>query len=188
MVDFEPLVDSTTAVLMQRFDAFAESCEFFDLGRWLQMWSFDVIGEIVFRKRLGFLDTSSDVEGIMADIRSKVYLVGAIGQVPAVDTCLKNPLFMYLLGTHPIARFTVDRMEERPKRMKGYNDSFRDFLARCYEAQAKHPETVTDGLIRTYNIDNVVAGSDTTATALNAVCKARPTGGATDARRFFITS
>jgi hypothetical protein len=31
------------------------------------MWSFDVIGEIVFSKRLGFLDTSSDVEGIMAD-------------------------------------------------------------------------------------------------------------------------
>lgn len=45
----------------------------------------------------------------------------------------------------------------------------RDFLARSLEAQQKYPELVKDRIVRMWNIDNVFAGSDTTAVSLRAV-------------------
>lgn len=39
-------------------------------------------GEVVFSKRLGFLETRSDVDGIMADIRTKVSYGGTVCDVP----------------------------------------------------------------------------------------------------------
>lgn len=58
-------------------------------------------------------------------------------------------------------------MRERQK--KGAKGNGRDFLARCYEAQDKYPSVVTDQLIRTYDVENIIAGSDTLAIALSAV-------------------
>lgn len=43
MVEFEPLVDSTTSLLMTKLDGFATSDVSFDLGVWLQMYAFDVM-------------------------------------------------------------------------------------------------------------------------------------------------
>lgn len=43
LVEFEPLVDSTTRLLLQRLDEFVESKSVVDLGVWLQMYAFDVM-------------------------------------------------------------------------------------------------------------------------------------------------
>lgn len=62
-------------------------------------------------------------------------------------------------------------MQERmdSKASTGGESDKRDFLTRCYEAQDKHPEVVTDRIIRMYNIDNVLAGSDTTGISLRSI-------------------
>lgn len=77
-----------------------------------------------------------------------------------------------LAGTHPIVKFTVDNMNERTHGNHDNKSSKqRDFLARSFEAQQKSPELVTDRIVRMWNIDNVFAGSDTTAVSLRAVRK-----------------
>lgn len=43
IVEFEPLVDSTTSLLMSKLDDFAISGDSFDFGVWLQMYAFDVM-------------------------------------------------------------------------------------------------------------------------------------------------
>lgn len=129
-------------------------------------------GEVVFSRKLGFLETRSDVDGIIADIRSKVFLGGSIGQIPEVDRYLtKNPLFLACMPTHPVVKFTVDRMRERitSRSSSTAESKKRDFLARCFEAQEKAPDVVTDRIIRMYNIDNVLAGSDTTGISLRSI-------------------
>ncbi|ETN45759.1 uncharacterized protein HMPREF1541_09592 [Cyphellophora europaea CBS 101466] len=167
LVDFEPMIDSTSALFMSRLDEFCASGNICDFGKWLQMYAFDVIGEIVFSKKLGFLETRSDVDGIIADIKTKVSAGGSIGQIPATDRFLtKSSIYLALAPTHPVVKFTVDRMNER---MSGDVEGHRDFLARCYEAQKKNPDLVTDRIIRMYNIDNVLAGSDTTGISLRAI-------------------
>ncbi|KIX10083.1 uncharacterized protein Z518_01164 [Rhinocladiella mackenziei CBS 650.93] len=171
LVEFEPLIDSTSQLFMSRLDEFVSSQKVFNFGQWLQMYAFDVIGEIVFSRKLGFLETRSDVDGIMADIRTKVFYGGSVGQIPTVDKFItKSPLFLACVPTHPIVNFTVERMRERlSAKAQGVDDKKRDFLTRCFEAQEKNPDLVTDRIIRMYNIDNVLAGSDTTGISLRSI-------------------
>jgi len=73
LVSFEPYVDSTMRVFCEQMETRfinatggkGEPCDF---GQWLQMFAFDVIGEITFSKRLGFLESGEDVGGIMKSI------------------------------------------------------------------------------------------------------------------------
>ncbi|KAI1627312.1 cytochrome P450 [Exophiala viscosa] len=170
MVEFEPLVDATTALLMSKLDNFAASGTSFDFGVWLQMYAFDVLGEIQFSRKLGFLESGKDVSGIMADIRGKISYAGCVGQIPFLDRVLtKNSLFLKLVPTHPIVTFTLDRMEERAVVRAQGGAQKRDFLTRAIEAQAKYPDIVTDRAIVLYSADNVAAGSDTTGIALRSI-------------------
>lgn len=94
-----------------------------------------------------------------------------VGQIPFLDKLItKNPLFLALAPTHPVVKFTVERMKERiSARGQGIDDKRRDFLTRCFEAQSKYSDLVTDRIIRMWNIDNVLAGSDTTGISLRSV-------------------
>lgn len=72
LVSFEPYVDSTMRVfcgqLEKRFvskDGRPPACNMSD---WLQMFAFDVIGELTFSKRFGFLENGEDVDGIMVGL------------------------------------------------------------------------------------------------------------------------
>jgi hypothetical protein len=44
----------------------------------------------------------------------------------------------------------------------------KDFLTRSLEAQANYPDIVTDRMVLTYNMENIVAGSDTTGISLRS--------------------
>jgi hypothetical protein len=69
LVQFESYVDSTTTAFFQQIDArFLNAAEPCDLGKWLQYYAFDVIGELTYSKRLGFLDGGNDVGGIISSI------------------------------------------------------------------------------------------------------------------------
>lgn len=94
-----------------------------------------------------------------------------LGQIPFIDKFLtKSAFYIALAPTHPIVKFTVARMKERiAAKEKGEESTRRDFLTRCFEAQEKDPGLVTDRIIRMWNIDNVLAGSDTTGISLRAV-------------------
>jgi hypothetical protein len=57
LVELEPFIDSTIAVLFSRLDeTFTSSEEACDLGECLQFFDFDVIGKFTFSKHLGFLE------------------------------------------------------------------------------------------------------------------------------------
>jgi hypothetical protein len=74
LVQFEPFVDSTTTEflkqLTQRYAEKRGSDGICDLGQWLQFYAFDVIGELTFSKRLGFVDRGVDVDNIISDNES----------------------------------------------------------------------------------------------------------------------
>lgn len=66
LVSYEPLVDSTTDVYIERtkelFSDTGSQCEF---SQWLQFYAFDVIGELTWSKRLGYIEKNIDVDGII---------------------------------------------------------------------------------------------------------------------------
>lgn len=72
LVQFEPLVDATTTEFLKQLELrFADKpgqdgvCDF---GTWLQYYAFDVIGELTYSQRLGFVDRGEDVEDIIGSL------------------------------------------------------------------------------------------------------------------------
>ena len=74
LVTFEPLVDSTSTEFLKqlklRFVDRPGDAGICDFGAWLQYYAFDVIGELTFSKRLGFVERGVDVDNIIRDLES----------------------------------------------------------------------------------------------------------------------
>ena len=72
LVQFEPLVDSTSVEflkqLSQRYADRSDEFGICDFGTWLQYYAFDVIGELTYSKRLGFVDGGIDVDNIIGSL------------------------------------------------------------------------------------------------------------------------
>ncbi|GAW17174.1 hypothetical protein ANO14919_066260 [Xylariales sp. No.14919] len=177
LVSFEPLVDRTIEVFRQELDRrFVRSGEACDFGAWLQYFAFDVVGEITFSKRLGFLEEGHDVEGIMASIWNWFQYVAVVGQIPWLDLLwVKNTVVSRLRPAKwsPMVLFANKREEERravsaDASEKGdiqVND--RDFLSRFQAALDKDPSIPQ--ALPSWTSSNIIAGSDTTAIFLRTM-------------------
>ena len=67
LVQYEPSVDIATEKFLDQTEALYSSknavCDF---AEWLQYLAFDVIGEITYSKRHGFVDRGEDIDGMVA--------------------------------------------------------------------------------------------------------------------------
>ncbi|CAK7224304.1 hypothetical protein SEUCBS140593_005529 [Sporothrix eucalyptigena] len=193
LVQFEPFVDSTSmaflAQLKQRFADRTDASGVCDFGTWLQFYAFDVIGELTYSKRLGFVDRGEDVDRIIGNLEWLLDYVSVIGQMPVLDRLfIKNPARMWmskhgLLNLNsPVVEFAKKRMAEvagaqddehakNDKTDKNAADDRkrRDFLTRFRDAHAKDPVFISTDRVLALTVANMFAGSDTTAITLRAV-------------------
>ncbi|KAL8350058.1 hypothetical protein RB598_005409 [Gaeumannomyces tritici] len=147
--------------------------ESFDLGEWISMYAWDVIGQITFSKHFGYLEKGCDFDGhIWLSAIGSDYLA-AVSQLPYLDRWIdKNPIFPIGGATRLLAP-TLRRFRDRMH--GGLDDGHKrttaapDFLDRFVQAKAEHPDVVDDGQIVSYLAINMLAGADTTAIAIKAV-------------------
>lgn len=79
LIQYEQFVDSTTEIfLSQTENLYADPEVACNFSRWLQFYAFDVIGEITYSKRHGFLEENKDVDGIID------YIAGLLDYVAPV--------------------------------------------------------------------------------------------------------
>ncbi|XXH04088.1 hypothetical protein Hte_010499 [Hypoxylon texense] len=170
LVSFEPLVDRTIDVFCQELDRrFVLPGEACDLGAWLQYFAFDVVGEITFSKRLGFLEDGRDVDGIMASIWQWFEYVAIVGQMPWLDSLwVKNKIVSCLRPAKwsPMVRFANKCEEERRAMSASEKANDRDFLSRFLAALDKDPSIPA---LPAWTSSNIIAGSDTTAIFLRTM-------------------
>ena len=62
LLQSEAAIDSCVNLFMDRLNEFSFKGEAVDLGAWLQYFAFDVVGEVTFASKLGFLEQGSDVD------------------------------------------------------------------------------------------------------------------------------
>lgn len=78
-LSFEPYVDTALKAFTEQIDErFASKApqdsatkgkqNICDLSQWLQMLAFDVMGELTFSHRFGFIESGSDIDGAMDDL------------------------------------------------------------------------------------------------------------------------
>lgn len=176
LVEFEPLVDSTTEVFLQELDRrYAQTGQVCDFGKWLQYFAFDVIGELTFSKRLGFLETGEDVSNIIRAIGANFDYFSVLGQMPWLDSCLgKNPVYVKYFAkpvSSPILRFAqkllAERLEDVEKKPEELSRP--DFLSRFLQVRKDSTEPMSDRQILSFLFMNINAGSDTIASSVRAI-------------------
>ncbi|KAK5448174.1 hypothetical protein LTS15_009199 [Exophiala xenobiotica] len=170
VVDYEDLVNSTTDVLFreltERFVRPGVECDF---ATWVQMYAFDVLGEITFSKRFGFLEAGRDLEDMLHHTAKHMEYLGTMGQLPSLDKWfrLNNPLARLLAKPNAIVEFTTKHIYGHRSFSKERVNA--DFVTRFQMAREKYPDIMTDSQLIDYAVTNVSAGSDTTAIILRAV-------------------
>jgi Cytochrome P450 len=116
LVEFEPYVDTTIRFFLSRLeDLHVRAGAACDLGTWLQWFAFDVMGEITFSKRLGFLDEAREVEGIIGSIWKMSQYSSWVRTIPPLETARAPPSATPC--RHPLT------FQIRPARCLGWTDS-----------------------------------------------------------------
>jgi len=90
LVQYEPFVDNTTKLFLKQTERlYIDDPGACDFTRWLQFYAFDVIGEITYSKRHGFIEKNEDVDGIVAYLTKLFLYVAPVRFFP--------PLFLNLV-------------------------------------------------------------------------------------------
>lgn len=97
-----------------------------NLVQWFQWYAFEVIGELSFSRRLGFLDSKSDVGGTCELLDQFIAYTSAVAMVPKMHKyLLGNPYLKYIASPPAsiiadIAAAEIANRDEHPKLV--YND------------------------------------------------------------------
>jgi hypothetical protein len=186
LLDYEPYVDTTSTVLIERLTTlYCKTKRICDFGVWLQWYAFDVIGEITFSRRLGFLEQGKDVGGLINILCNIGWYSAVVGQMPWLDSFLeKNPLFIRFGKSRKleVPRFVMGFMQDRlsdPRDLTSKDETEqpdetrerpqKDFLSKFTAAATQYEGKIPATQLLGWSLSNINAGSDTTAIALRAI-------------------
>ncbi|KAK5121408.1 hypothetical protein LTR85_005240 [Meristemomyces frigidus] len=166
--DLEPFVDDAVKVFL---DNMAErQGRVIDMGNWVQLFAFDVIGEITFSKRFGFMDAAQD-DGSFEQINGALKSAAWIGQVPGLYW-IHDALMPYI-GNHlgitarhgSLRTFAIKEITARQDR----GSDHQDILSKLRAMQKEKPIEMDDNAVASMATSNIFAGSDTTAISTRAI-------------------
>jgi cytochrome P450 len=180
LLEMEPGVDSCTQIFLDKLGSFADRKAPVDLGAWLQYYSFDVVGEFVFAKKLGFLEEGRDVDGMIVAIQGMLVYASLCGQVPEMHhILLGNPLFPIFLTQmetwNSVVTFSLKAINSRSSLKRDGElekedlEAGKDMMSKWMAVHHLNPDKMTSTDVMVHLSANVFAGSDTTAIALRAV-------------------
>lgn len=143
-------IEDTQRLLMKKLDQASETGDRrVDLGDFLHFFAFDVLGEIAFSKKFGFLEAGYDLEGAIKTIDDVQWYDGIVGQIPEYDWLFRrNPIWKLLPFLNNrnilITRMALEEIEKRNRR--GTKELERkDLLSQLFEAHEKAPDTFSEG-------------------------------------------
>ena len=92
--DLEPYINSCIELLLERISEVTEAGRKpLNTSVWLQYFAYDVLGEVNFSQKLGFLETGTDVASSVAAIDGLLQYLSIVGQMPWLHKfLLGNPL------------------------------------------------------------------------------------------------
>jgi cytochrome P450 len=176
MKELEPMNDECSAILTAKLEGLVGTE--IDLGEWLHWYAFDVITTIAFSNRLGFMESQSDVQGVIQALSTRLKYVSTVGQAPHLhkylagnrilgwivslfrDTKSVNPT-KYLIGF--VTKQVQRRESKDPNTMQ-----FKDLLGR-FKRFKDGEKVMDDKELMSHAAANVLAGSDTTASTLRGL-------------------
>ncbi|OQV05442.1 hypothetical protein CLAIMM_10183 [Cladophialophora immunda] len=174
ILESEQYIDACTATFMARLEAFARSGETIDLGQWLQMYAFDVIGELFFGQAFGFMQNSHDYGGYINSLDILLPAVATACVLPSYVRPLQvlghllPSLHEALVCFNSIVVAARNAVRKREDMMREGQVKRSDLLDKLFNISTSKPEfTILD--ITTEAWVSIFAGSDTTAIAMRSI-------------------
>ncbi|RVX69138.1 hypothetical protein B0A52_06852 [Exophiala mesophila] len=182
LVSYEKYVDNCIDIFLQRMGSFSQSGELIDLAHWFQCYAFDVMGEITYSERFGFLDHGKDIGGILVALDNSMmystlagiyswahpYLYAIMEKIPGSGAVGRNFLMKFVQQKIAERNQSRDSTKGSVAKLQDQNAP-RDFLTKLSDAHERDPEKVTGYHIFMMGLSNIIAGSDTTAVSLSSV-------------------
>ncbi|KAK0665927.1 cytochrome P450 [Cercophora samala] len=172
LTKFEPLVVSTIEYFFSRLDElFSDKGRDFNLSDWLQLFTFDIMGEVTFSRRLGFLEKGGDIDGVMENNWKYFRDVAPNTQAPWLDKLWKdNPLIPVSAKRNPLAEFGAARIQERLALSEEERENInqKDYLS-CFIHEAAKDPSLPELALPTWTNSNIQAGGDTTSIMASVV-------------------
>ncbi|KAL1599628.1 hypothetical protein SLS60_007431 [Paraconiothyrium brasiliense] len=166
--DLEPYVDYCLGLLVEQLDR--RVGDRVDMGKWVHLFSFDVIGEITWSANFGFITAGVD-DGTFETIRNMGRSGSWLGHVPYVfhiHEVLKPYIgnWLGINGRHGAMRdFAMRETARRSENPGGKKDLINHF----FDAHEKNPEDFTYTDVISMGTTQVSAGSDTIAVSIRAI-------------------
>ncbi|OSS53726.1 hypothetical protein B5807_00491 [Epicoccum nigrum] len=167
VIKSEPHIDVCIRLLKHRLQEFASSKTPVHLDEWFNYMAFDVIGEVVFSQRFGFLEAGKDLGGSIANSRLLVPYVTMAGFFRTFHRLtVGNPLITdwNLMPTQHILDTTLRALEARKKN----KDVREDVLSLWLKQHESHPEKLPEKELHGCVNMTVGAASDTVSASLQS--------------------
>jgi cytochrome P450 len=185
LVSYERYIDECVEIFLQRMASFSSSSESIDMAHWFQCYAFDVMGDITYSERFGFLDNGEDIGGLLAALDSSMvystlagiyawahpYLYAIMEKIPGSGAAGRDFLMKFVqqkISERNHARTKLDG-DTKQQRLDASGDAPKDFLDKLTDAHERDPQKVTPYHIFMMALSNIVAGSDTTAVSLSSL-------------------
>ncbi|EOD52820.1 putative cytochrome p450 family protein [Neofusicoccum parvum UCRNP2] len=174
MKTLEPYVNETVKVLLKKMEDTGTNGRVIEFAYLTHLFAFDVIGEVTFARRFGYIEAGSDF-GLFGTI-AKTLLSGVwVGEIPWLYHLHQR--LVPLIGNHLAINarngylhdFTLKQMAARKERAAaGADDHNSDILSKLLAASRAKPQLSESDIGFTLT-SNVIAGSDTTAVSMSAI-------------------
>ncbi|KEZ40095.1 hypothetical protein SAPIO_CDS9109 [Scedosporium apiospermum] len=183
MQQLSPFIDESIEMFMNKLDGFASRERGgngqVDLGAWLHYFAFDVLGEVAFGRKFGFLEEGRDVENAIKTIDDSQWYNGIVGQIPEFDYLFRRNPLRKLIPTMStknalVTRLALAEMDRRQPFTKDnmgkdrVGDGRQDLLASLIQGHLKDPSKFSEGDVFAVAHGAIFAGSDSTASTMQS--------------------
>ncbi|KAF2396049.1 flavonoid 3',5'-hydroxylase [Trichodelitschia bisporula] len=175
----EPNIDAGIAGWALKLDKFAASGERFDFALWSTFFAYDVISDIGFGAPFGFVESESDVGGLIQGIHDGMPVFGLLARLYPFTNALKNTWIgeRFLVakssdnsGIGVLMRFRDKLFAARKEAIKAGTVGDRvDLLQTFLNARTEEGDPLSDEWIKAEILLVLLAGADTTGTAFAAM-------------------
>ncbi|KAL4967349.1 cytochrome P450 [Aspergillus stella-maris] len=179
VLDSEMNIDSCTHLLTEAIQTSARQATIVNLGLLLNMYAFDVLGELFYGQTFGMIETRSDVGGYMESIESLLPIFTIGGTLPSWLTPIyliyKISFSASLRGAiNATKRITIasqEAIQRRSRELADHSNNKPDILRKMLEIVADRGAKVkfTTKHILVESQSSLFAGADTTSIALTSV-------------------
>jgi len=176
----EPLVDQRVADWIRRIDElFVKTGEKFNFSVWATYMAYDVVSTVGFGAPFGFIETASDVGGLIQSFRDAMPIIGFMARLyPLVEVVKKTFLGKYMVatpehtkgGVGDLMRFRDRLFEQRLKDIEDGTASERvDFVQNFLDARTDEGKPLDREYVKAEILLVMFAGADTTGTAMQGL-------------------